>query len=163
MKKIDTSKLMEVKLRIYSYGTIERLSKCFEKHRTDFRNKNEFLVYVITNGLDILELQDENFKDYYQKMESISEKITHFENHLSVKEDMYIQDLKMINVQQTLIEKLLSRIYNLVLAHDDERTLQARYVEAGMYDRLPEGLQELKNEYLKAIGIEEDKNGDWNR
>ena len=67
MKKIDTSKLMEVKLRIYSYGTIERLSKCFEKHRADFRNKNEFLVYVITNGLDILELQDENFKDYYQK------------------------------------------------------------------------------------------------
>ena len=87
-------------------------------------------------------------------------KITHFENHLSAKEDMYIQDLKMINVQQTLIEKLLSRIYNLVLAHDDERTLQARYVEAGMYDRLPEGLQELKNEYLKAIGIEEDKNYD---
>ena len=81
MKKIDTSKLMEVKLRIYSYGTIERLSKCFEKHRADFRNKNEFLVHVITNGLDILELQDENFKDYYQKMESISEKITHFENH----------------------------------------------------------------------------------
>ena len=130
MKKIDTSKLMEVKLRIYSYGTIERLSKCFEKHRADFRNKNEFLVHVITNGLDILELQDENFKDYYQKMESISEKITHFENHLSVKENMYIQDLKMINVQQIFIEKLLSRIYNLVLAHDDERTLQARYVEA---------------------------------
>lgn len=43
MKKIDTSKLMEVKLRIYSYGTIERLSKCFEKHRADFRNKNELL------------------------------------------------------------------------------------------------------------------------
>ncbi len=141
MKKIDTSKLMEVKLRIYSYGTIERLSKCFEKHRADFRNKNEFLVHVITNGLDILELQDENFKDYYQKME----------------ENMYIQDLKMINVQQIFIEKLLSRIYNLVLAHDDERTLQARYVEAGMYDRLLEGLQELKNEYLKAIGIEEDE------
>ena len=87
MKKIDTSKLMEVKLRIYSYGTIERLSKCFEKHRADFRNKNEFLIHVITNGLDILELQDENFKDYYQKMENISEKITHFENHLSVKEN----------------------------------------------------------------------------
>ena len=50
-----------------------------------------------------------------------------------------------------IIQKLLSANYNMLLGISSETPKQEKYVEAGMYDKLPERLSEILEEMLRVI------------
>ena len=82
MKKINTYQVLETKIRIYESWFLKELSDYFEKHKKDYRTKNDFYVSLIRVGLETEKIRDENFADYNGKLQSISDKLTEFSQKL---------------------------------------------------------------------------------
>ena len=144
MKEINTHQVLETKIRIYERWFLKELSDYFEKHKKDYQTKNDFYVSLIRVGLETEKIRDENFADYNGKLQSISDKLTEFSQKLDKTNGANTSLIRDLIVQQNIYEKLLSRVYNLCLAQNNDCSLNPDYVRAGMYDDLPETLEEYK-------------------
>lgn len=71
MKEINTHQVLETKIRIYESWFLKELSDYFEKHKKDYRTKNDFYVSLIRVGLETEKIKDENFADYNGKLNMI--------------------------------------------------------------------------------------------
>ena len=144
MKEINTHQALETKIRIYESWFLKELSDYFEKHKKDYRTKNDFYVSLIRVGLETEKIRDENYADYNGKLQSISDKLTEFSQKLDNTNGANNSLIRDLIIQQNIYEKLLSRVYNLCFALNNECSLNPDYVRAGMYDDLPETLEEYK-------------------
>lgn len=158
MKEIRTDQVLETKIRIYGTYLLERLSAYYEKHRKGFRSKNDLYIHLIQNGLELAEIQDENYGDYNGKIQSISDKLTEILSAIQSERVAFKDILNGKIVNGYITEKILSRIYNLLLGLNEELPLSKEYLEAGMYDDLPKELIEFKDELLEVYGRKSKKN-----
>ena len=78
----------------------------------------------------------EDYLTYANKLTSISEK--HNLHHAIITSNESLnRTLKNILTSLIINEKLLSRLYNMLLNHIEKTELKKEYIEAQMYDDLP--------------------------
>ena len=150
MKEIKSNKLFEKKLRIYNVKLLDELNKFFDEHRKEYRNSmNEMFVELIKRGLEVEKIGEQNYRDYNGRFETISDKMTALQKAISVSNYKNQFNIKELISSVLVQEKLMARIYNLLLAVNDRRTLKEEMIEAGFYDDLPEDLEQIKKEVLE--------------
>lgn len=139
-------------LRIYDKSLANKLDKVFEGNKDVYGTKNPFLVDCINRGLETIERDLAG----QRKIESLSE--LYDEIHLTMEKLNTLIKLCERNSKETMAnltinQKLLSCNYNMLLGLSDEAPKKQKYVEAGMYDDLPERLgtllEDVLNVYLK--------------
>ena len=150
MKEIKSNKLFEKKLRIYNVKLLDELNKFFDEHRKEYKNSmNEMFVELIKRGLEVEKIGEQNYRDYNGRFETISDKMTALQKAISVSNYKNQFNIKELISSVLVQEKLMARIYNLLLAVNDRRTLKEEMIEAGFYDDLPEDLEQIKKEVLE--------------
>ena len=150
MKEIKSNKLFEKKLRIYNIALLDELNKFFDEHRKEYKNSmNEMFVELIQRGLEVEKIGEQNYRDYNGRFETISDKMTALQKAISVSNYKNQFNIKELISSVLVQEKLMARIYNLLLAVNDRRTLKEEMIEAGFYDDLPEDLEQIKKEVLE--------------
>ena len=150
MKEIKSNKLFEKKLRIYNIALLDELNKLFDEHRKEYKNSmNEMFVELIKRGLEVEKIGEQNYRDYNGRFETISDKMTALQKAISVSNYKNQFNIKELISNVLVQEKLMARIYNLLLAVNDRRTLKEEMIEAGFYDDLPEDLEQIKKEVLE--------------
>lgn len=136
-------------LRIYDSRLADKLDKIFEGNKDIYGTKNPFMVDCINRGLDAIE------RDLcgQRKIESIAE--LYDEIHLTVEKLNTLIKLCERNAKEnmanlTVNQKLLSCNYNMLLGLCEDAPKKPDFVEAGMYDDLPDRFGELLEEVLKV-------------
>lgn len=136
-------------LRIYDKRLADKLDKIFEDNKDVYGTKNPFMVDCINRGLEAIERDlngtrnIENINELYDEIHLTVEKL----NNL-VK--MCERNSKETMANLTVNQKLLSCNYNMLLGLSEESPKKQEYVEAGMYDDLPDRLADLLEEVLKV-------------
>ena len=110
---------------------------------------NEMFVELIKRGLEVEKIGEQNYRDYNGRFETISDKMTALQKAISVSNYKNQFNIKELISNVLVQEKLMARIYNLLLAVNDRRTLKEEMIEAGFYDDLPEDLEQIKKEVLE--------------
>ena len=138
MKEINTNKLFEKKLRIYDLWLLEDLNKFYDEHRKRYKNSmNEMFVDLI---------KDQNRKDYNGRFETIANKMTTLQKAIEDSNFANLFNIKDLAIRITILEKLLARSYNILLAFNENGNLNKQTLLAGFYDYLPEDLEEMYND-----------------
>lgn len=153
MKFINTKAVLETKIRIYQIPLLEELSDYYERHKNSYRNKNDFYVSLIISGLEIEKIKDENYDDYNGKLQSISDKLKEIESKFDNVAEAINKWNKEDMVDHVVFEKLLSRILKLATAENQDYTLNKELLECGLYDILPNDIEEYKDEMQVAMGL----------
>ena len=153
MKEISTHKTFEKKIRIYDVSLLQRLDKFLDEHRKLYRNNvNEIIVHLIRNGLEVEEISEQNYNDYFGKFETISTKLTELQTAIANSNYSNQYNIKDLVCNIIIQQKLLARIYNLALAQNDHRTLKEDFIKAGFYDDLPEDLTDIYEDLTEHYG-----------
>ncbi len=158
MKEINTNQMLETKVRIYNTYLLNRLSAYYEKHRKSFKNKNDLYLHLIQSGLELEETCDENYEDYNGKIQSISEKLTEILNAIRNESAVYKENLSEQIIISEVTEKMLAKIYHMLLGLSEELPLERQYVEDGFYDYLPKDIRKRKKEMSEFLGKKTDEN-----
>ena len=146
MKKFDTDKVYESKIRIYQPYILERLNKYIDNSKTKHKSQNELFLSLILDGLELQEVLQEDYLTYANKLTSISEKLSNLRQAILTSNESLNKTLKNIFTSLIINERLLSRLYNMLLNHIEKTELKKEYIEAQMYDDLPIELYDLKKE-----------------
>lgn len=136
-------------LRIYDARLAKRLDNVFESTKDVYSTKNPFMVDCINRGLEAIERDLSGQK----KIESLTD--IYDEIHLTVDKlntliKMCEKNAKENIANLTVNQKLLSSNYNMLLGLTENAPKRVDYVEAGMYDDLPDRLGDLLEEVLKV-------------
>ncbi len=146
MKKFDTDKVYESKIRIYQPYILERLNKYVDNSKTKHKSQNDLFLSLILDGLELEEVLQEDYLTYANKLTSISEKLSNLHHAIITSNESLNRTLKNIFTSLIINERLLSRLYNMLLGHIENTELRKEYIEAQMYDDLPKELYELKKD-----------------
>ena len=150
MKKFDTSKDYECKLRIYNSNILERLNKYIDNSTTKHKSQNDLFLSLILDGLELEEVLQEDYQTYANKLTSISEKLSNLQRVNITSNESLNRTLKSIFISLIINERLLSRLYNMLLNHIENTELRKEYIEAQMYDDLPQELYDFKKDLEKV-------------
>lgn len=137
-------------VRFKSIKDVEKLEKVFSQCRDLYNSKNPFLVDCINRGVDIIErdlLGKSNLKNLDELYDEIKTTIDKLNLLLKLSE----KNAKEIMANFTVNQRLLSSNYNMLLGLSSNTPRQAKFVEAGMYDDLPERLNVVLEEILKVF------------
>lgn len=136
-------------VRIYDSRVVDRVNSLYKKCDTIFSTKNQFLVACLTKGLDTLERdllgakKVQSMDELYDEIHNTTEKLNEL---IKLSED----SAKEMVANNMVNQKLLSCNYNMLLGITDNTPRRREFVEGGMYDELPERLEEIFEEILKA-------------
>lgn len=130
------------------------LAKCLDKNLKEcsdlFTSQNTFIVELLRRGVDTLERdllgkkKLSNLDDLYTEIKTTIDKLNTL---LKLSEKNAKETLANLTVNQ----RLLSRNYNMLLGLSSDTPIKKEYVEAGMYDDLPDKLSEILEELLKVF------------
>lgn len=149
MKQIKSDKMFEKKIRIYDIRFMEELNDFYQKHSREYGNINEFFTSLIRTGLQVQKVADKNYGEYAGKFESLSDKLTEIQNEVKDSNRGIVYNLKDLICTMITTQKVLLRIYNMVLANNESLPLNNQFVKAGFYDLLPDDLEEIEKEMKK--------------
>lgn len=136
-------------VRIYDAKLVKRISDLYKRYDDFFTTKNQFLVACLTKGVETLERDlDEakkiqNLDELYEEIHNTAERL----NDLIKQSEDNAKEMVANNIVN---QKLLSCNYNMLLGISDNAPRKKDFVEAGMYDDLPERLEEIFEEILKT-------------
>ena len=136
-------------IRIYDSKIKNKLEKVYKEVDDLFATKNPFIVDCINRGLDSM-IKDLSAS---KKVESISE--LYDEMHLTVEKLDNLIKMSEKNAKEnianlTVNQKLLSCNYNMLLGLSQNAPKKKDYIEAGMFDDLPDRLGTLLEDILKV-------------
>ena len=137
-------------IRVYNSKDVEKIEKLFKRCRDIYRTKNPFLVDCILRGLEDIEKEFFGMKKIETPTEiynEIEKTLTKLETLIKLSEKSAKENMVSLKV----ISKLLSCNYNMLIGLSTDCPKQKEYIEAGMYDELPERLSEIFEELLNAI------------
>ena len=133
MKNFDTNKILETKIRIYQSNFIEELKDYFEKHK--FRNKNEFYLYLLREGLTASQKIDEDAEYYYKHSLDLHERITNMENTIKDFSKAYHSLERDYFTKMSENQALLLRLYSAFFrAHNN---IDRDLYDKGVFDSVP--------------------------
>lgn len=139
-----------ITVRVYDKKLMDRLDKIYSKSRTLYKSKNPFIVDCINRGADLVE-QDlfgvTNVESLGQLYGEIHQTVEKLNKLIKLSE----QSSKETMANLTVNQKLLATNYNMLLGLSEDVPKRKDYVEMGMYEDLPEHLEEILQELLTAI------------
>lgn len=118
---------MKYIIRIYDPDLDNCLRMRYEQNKRQFQSMNAMLTDLIEAGL-----------------RQSSPASSCEDNGLEEEVGEIIKLLKSLTDDNKTIKSLLSSVYALLLAHNDEAYLSRSQVEAGFYDKLPDRFTEKK-------------------
>lgn len=136
-------------VRIYDAKLVKRISDLYKRYDDLFTTKNQFLVACLTKGVETLERdldgakKIQNLDELYEEIHNTAERL----NDLIKQSEDNAKEMVANNIVN---QKLLSCNYNMLLGISDNAPRKKDFVEAGMYDDLPERLEEIFEEILKT-------------
>lgn len=153
MKNFDTNKILETKIRIYQSNFIEELKDYFERH--NFRNKNEFYLYLLREGLTASQKLDEDAEYYYKHSLDLHERITNMENTIKDFSKAYHSLERDYFTKMSENQALLLRLYSAFFrTHED---INREYYDLGIYDFIPAEMKikrhEIEDYFKKKHGV----------
>lgn len=136
-------------IRIYDSKLANKLERLFNENKDIYGSKNPFFVDCISRGVETIE-RDFNGQTTIEDISQLYNEI-----HLTVEKLNNLIRLCEKNAKEnianlTVNQKLLSCNYNMLLGLSAKTPKQKEYVEAGLYDDLPERLSELLEDVLKV-------------
>lgn len=136
-------------VRVYDSKVANKIDELYENCKDIYITKNPFLVDCIKRGAETIE------RDLFgqKKIENMTE--LYDEIHLTVEKLNSLIKLCERNAKEnianlTVNQKLLSCNYNMLLGLSQNAPKKKDYVEAGMFDDLPERLGTLLEDILKV-------------
>lgn len=137
-------------IRVYNSKDVERIEKLFKKCQDKYRTKNPFLVDCVMRGMEDIE------KELFgvRKIETLTEIYNEIEKTLKKLDELIKMSRKNTNENLSylrVISKLLSSNYNMLIGLSTDCPKQKEYIEAGLYDDLPERLSVILEELLKTF------------
>lgn len=136
-------------VRIYDSRVVDRVNSLYKKCDNIFTTKNQFLGACLTKGLDTLE-RDLLGAKKVQSMDELYDEIHNTTDKLNELIKLSEESAKEMVANNMVNQKLLSCNYNMLLGITDNTPRRREFVEGGMYDELPERLEEIFEEILKA-------------
>lgn len=136
-------------VRIYDTKLVKRINDLYKKYDDFFTTKNQFLVACLTKGVETLERdldgakKIQNLDELYEEIHNTAERL----NDLIKQSEDNAKEMVANNIVN---QKLLSCNYNMLLGISDNAPRKKDFVETGMYDDLPERLEEIFEEILKT-------------
>lgn len=136
-------------VRIYDTKIAKKLEKVFEENKDVYATKNPFLVDCVIRGLETIERdlagqkKIENITDLYDEIKLTIDKLNSL---IKLCEKNAKETMANLAVNQ----KLLSCNYSMLLGLSEDVPKKTAYVEAGMYDNLPERLADLLEDVLNV-------------
>lgn len=136
-------------IRIYDSRIADKLENVFENNKDIYGTKNPFMVDCINRGLEAIErdlngeTKLENLNDLYNEIHLTMSKL---DNLMKLCEKNARETMANLTVNQ----KLLSCNYNILLGLTENLPKKREYVEAGMYDDLPERFEDLLEQVLEV-------------
>ena len=136
-------------IRIYDSRIADKLENVFENNKDIYGTKNPFMVDCINRGLEAIErdlngeTKLENLNDLYNEIHLTMNKL---DNLMKLCEKNARETMANLTVNQ----KLLSCNYNILLGLTENLPKKREYVEAGMYDDLPERFEDLLEQVLEV-------------
>ena len=139
-------------VRIYDSNLTTKLEKIFSKCKDIYVTKNPFIVDCMRKGVEEIERtllgnkSINTISDLYEELSLTIEK-------LNILTKLCEKNAKENMANLTVNQKMLSSSYNMLLGLSDDNPIENKYIEAGMYDELPdrfsELLEEMEDVYLK--------------
>ena len=135
-------------VRIYDAKLVKRISDLYKRYDDFFTTKNQFLVACLTKGVETLERdldgakKIQNLDELYEEIHNTAERL----NDLIKQSEDNAKEMVANNIVN---QKLLSCNYNMLLGISDNAPRKKDFVEAGMYDDLPERLEEIFEVIIK--------------
>ena len=126
MKNIDTNKMFETKIRIYHPHFLEELKDYYERH--NFRNRNEFFLYLLREGLTSSQKLDEDAEYYYKHSLDLHERITKMENNIKNLGNLYYEYERDFHTKLSENQALLLRLYSAFFRVHN-------YIDRDLYDK----------------------------
>ncbi len=130
-------------LRLYNQKFINRLNDAYEASGERFESKNHFLTELIKRGYEELARE--------QRLRGGSSRTEHTEIESSVILQIHelVGELYLYNKRQVeeivarfgISEKLMTSIYNMLIAILNDERISTKQVEEGFYDELPNRLK----------------------
>lgn len=152
MKEIKSDKILELRLRIYDSRFMERLNDIFQGQHNLWKNKNEFFVNLLRQGLEQEEIALQNARALIEKS-TILEKLDLIhkvlENLIKVGLAHFREDF--VSGRENIT--LLQRLYNLAWRKIDDDYLEGKY-NSGLFDCYPKDfvqVQEFARQEFKII------------
>lgn len=139
-----------ITVRVYDRKLMEKLDKIYSNSKTLYKAKNPFIVDCISRGADLVE-QDlfgvTNVESLGQLYEEIHQTVEKLNKLIKLSE----RNSKETMANLTVNQKLLATNYNMLLGLSEDVPKRKEYVEMGMYEDLPEHLEEILQELLTSI------------
>lgn len=137
-------------VRVYDSKLADKLVEVFKANKDVYPTRNHFLVDCLKRGLKTIE-QDlsgqkrlENFNELFEEIHSTADRLN---NLIKLSE----KNTKELVANLTVNQKLISCNYNMLLGLSNNAPKSKQLVENGMYDELPERLEEFLEDILKVV------------
>lgn len=135
MKEIKSDKILELRLRIYDSWFMKRLNDMFQGQQNLWKNKNEFFVHLLRQGLEQDEIALQDKKSLLEK-NTILEKLDLIhkvlENLITLNLDHFKEDFVLGRESLTLLQ----RLYHMAWRQIDNDYLEEKY-NSGLFDCYP--------------------------
>lgn len=135
-KTFNTDKILELRTRIYNSKTLEELNDLWQKHSELYgNNKNEFVNDLISRGIEMLKMEDENISQS-MRVDTITNRLDKLEV-ASSNTSTYMQTMfNMMYVQNKINFTLLTRLYNIIFRLECAGNLNSEIYDTGALDCL---------------------------
>ena len=134
-------------MRVYDKKLVSRIENIYDKCKEMYSSKNPFFVDCMERGIKSFEKdlfgdgKPDSLDGLYGE---IHETVKKLDLLLKICEKTAKESLANLSINQ----KLLSCNYNMLLGLSDNNPCKKNFVESGMYDDLPERLEEILEEVL---------------
>lgn len=154
MKEIKSNGIFEKKIRIYQTDRLDELNDFYQKHKSNYKNINEFFVSLIFSGLEREKLLDENANQYFYQSQDMQTNLADIQKQISVitqnNFNSYKDLLGLLYQNQTL----LCRIYNAMFKLSENEELNKNFFDMGLYDDLPDEFENVKEKINDILDVE---------
>lgn len=128
-------------IRLYDPELIAAIGQAYDDHRKEFRNKNEFLTYLLRLGLKVLNSPPPNTPASGAippcALESLADEVKSVREITGETSKYLTTQFKKLYIHIAVAEKLLSAIYNMKLGDLSGTPPIPQKVEDGFFDDLP--------------------------
>ncbi len=154
MKEIKNDKTFEKKIRIYQTDRLDELNDFYQKHKSNYKNINEFFVSLIFSGLEREKLFDENTSQYFYQSQDMQTNLADIQKRVSVISQSNFNSYKDLLALLYQNQTLLIRIYKALFKLSENEQLNQKFFDIGIYDDLPDEFDSVKDKINDILDVE---------
>ena len=136
--------------RLYNAKDMENLENLYSKVSSVYRNKSQFLVDCVMRGMDLIK-RDLLGVHNIESLNELYEEIRKTQERLSTLIEISENNAKESMANMSVNRKLLASNYSMLLGLSEGLPKNTRCVEAGMYEELPQRLNDILETILDVM------------